>query len=123
MLPSANYCAAGRVDLRVTRHLLMSGATIRHGGGQAYYRPSTDEIQLPPRQWFPGGDSYYATALHELTHWTASPGRCNRQLGHSVKILFERRFDLTQATTGLDAFALTCRSFRTFPEHRRAQCM
>jgi hypothetical protein len=39
------------------------------------------------------------------------------------KILPERRFDLTRATTGLDAFALTCRSFRTFPEHRRAQCM
>ena len=24
---------------------------------------------------------YYATALHELTHWTAPPSRCNRQLG------------------------------------------
>lgn len=39
------------------------------------------------------------------------------------RILIERRFDLTRATTGLDAFALTCRSFRSFPEHRRAQCM
>jgi transposase InsO family protein len=39
------------------------------------------------------------------------------------RILIERRFGLTRATTGLDAFALTCRSFRSFPEHRRAQCM
>ena len=34
-----------------------------------------------------------------------------------------RRRYLTRATTGLAAFALTCRLRRMFPEHRRAQCM
>jgi len=25
-----------------------TGASIHHGGGRAFYRPSTDSIQLPP---------------------------------------------------------------------------
>jgi antirestriction protein ArdC len=58
-----------------------SGAQIQHGGSRAFYRPSTDEIQLPPRASFPTASGYYATALHELTHWTAAPSRCNRPLG------------------------------------------
>ena len=59
----------------------MSAADIRHGGALAYYQPRTDEIHLPPRRAFPSADSYYATALHELTHWTSHSNRCNRQLG------------------------------------------
>ena len=32
---------------------------------------------------FAAAANYYATALHELTHWTAHPSRCNRDLsGH-----------------------------------------
>ena len=61
--------------------LLMSGARIRHGGAKAFYQPATDEIHIPPRAAFPSAPSYYATALHELTHWTAPPARCARQLG------------------------------------------
>jgi putative transposase len=39
------------------------------------------------------------------------------------KLALERRPGLTRATTGFDAFALTCRPSRTFPAHRRAQRM
>jgi antirestriction protein ArdC len=64
-----------------------TGATIAHGGTRAYYRPSTDNIQLPDRTSFVGTatstaqESYYSTLLHELTHWTSSEQRCNRTLG------------------------------------------
>jgi antirestriction protein ArdC len=64
-----------------------TGASIHHGGGRAFYRPSTDSIQLPPREAFIGtststpAESYYSTLLHELTHWTSHESRCNRQLG------------------------------------------
>lgn len=68
-------------EARAEELLLMSGAEIRHGGALAYYQPRTDEIHLPPRQWFPQAGSYYATALHEITHWTSHASRCNRQLG------------------------------------------
>ena len=27
-------------------------------------------------------ESLFGTALHELTHWTAAPSRCNRDLGN-----------------------------------------
>ena len=37
-------------EARAEELLLMSGATIRHGGALAFYQPSTDEIHLPPRQ-------------------------------------------------------------------------
>ena len=59
----------------------MSGATIRHGGSRAYFLPREDEIHLPPPRAFPDAGRYYATALHELTHWTSHPSRCNRELG------------------------------------------
>ena len=58
----------------------MSEAIIRHGGSKAFYRPSTDEIQMPPRAAFPHASGYYNVALHELTHWTSHESRCNRKL-------------------------------------------
>ena len=58
-----------------------SGARIQHGGSKAYYQPGIDTIQLPPRAAFATAAKYYATALHELAHWTGHPSRCNRQLG------------------------------------------
>jgi antirestriction protein ArdC len=68
-------------EARAEELLLMSGAIIRHGGAQAFYQPVTDEIHVPPRQWFPAGVRYYATVLHELCHWTSHPSRCKRELG------------------------------------------
>jgi antirestriction protein ArdC len=64
-----------------------TGASIHHGGGRAFYRPSTDSIHLPPREAFIGtptstaAESYFSTLCHELCHWTSRENRCNRQLG------------------------------------------
>ena len=68
-------------EARAEELLLRSGATVRHGGSRAFYRPGDDEIHLPPKRVFPAADRYYGTALHELTHWSSHPSRCNRQLG------------------------------------------
>jgi antirestriction protein ArdC len=68
-------------EARAEELLLKSGATIRHGGSRAYFLPGDDEIHLPPPRAFAEAGRYYATALHELTHWTSHPSRCNRQLG------------------------------------------
>jgi len=51
----------------VLRH---SGATIRHQGYKAFYSTVNDWIYLPQQRMFANAESYYATALHELTHWT-----------------------------------------------------
>jgi antirestriction protein ArdC len=56
-------------------------ADIQHGGGKAAYVPDLDRILLPLFESFRSAHEYYATALHELTHWTAAPDRLARQLG------------------------------------------
>jgi antirestriction protein ArdC len=58
-----------------------TGATIRHGGNSAHYSPATDTVQMPPFEAFRDKESYYATALHELTHWTKAEKRLNREFG------------------------------------------
>jgi antirestriction protein ArdC len=62
-----------------------TGADIRHGGAQAFYAPGPDYVQMPTRTSFKGDDAaahYYATAFHELTHWTGHKSRLDRsQLG------------------------------------------
>ena len=57
------------------------GADLRHGGNQAFYSPATDHIQMPPFAAFAESVSYYSVLAHEHTHWTASAGRCDRELG------------------------------------------
>ena len=52
--------------------VITTGAAIHLGGNQAYYSPVGDHIQLPPFEAFKDKESYYATALHELTHNAAS---------------------------------------------------
>jgi antirestriction protein ArdC len=71
----------------VDRFVAATGARIEHGGERAFYRPSTDHIQMPDEALFCGTDTmtrtegYYATVTHELTHWTAAPTRLGRELG------------------------------------------
>jgi antirestriction protein ArdC len=63
------------------RFITATAATIQHGGNQAYYSPSRDMIQLPPFEAFKDKESYYSTALHELTHWTRHEQRLARDFG------------------------------------------
>jgi antirestriction protein ArdC len=53
-------------------------ATIRHGGDHAYYTESGDAIQLPHPDCFTDAESYAATQLHELIHWTKHASRLDR---------------------------------------------
>jgi antirestriction protein ArdC len=57
-----------------------TGANISHGGDAAFYMPSTDSIRMPHKSSFDSAAHYYATALHELTHWTAAAHRLDRKL-------------------------------------------
>lgn len=79
--PDTEPCAVWDAGGTAYRILRESGACIRHGGSRAFYAPGEDLIQLPPYTAFANATDYYATALHELTHWTGHPERCNRVLG------------------------------------------
>ena len=69
---------------RADEVIAATGAQIEHGGSRAYYRPSTDTIQMPERAAFIGTDTsdptecYYSTLVHELTHWTGHVSRLDR---------------------------------------------
>lgn len=52
-----------------------------HKSDQAFYRPVEDRIYLPYRQQFHSEYAYASTALHELSHATASEHRLNRKQG------------------------------------------
>lgn len=58
-----------------------TGADIRHGGSRAFYAGGPDHIQMPPFEAFRDAQSYYATLIHELTHWTKAPKRLDRNFG------------------------------------------
>lgn len=80
-----------RVIAEADAFIQATGANIRHGGTQAYYRPphggDGDYIQMPEKDRFTGSETssatecYYSTLLHELTHWTGGTKRCDREFG------------------------------------------
>jgi antirestriction protein ArdC len=47
-----------------------TNADIRIGGNKACYVPSHDFIALPPKHQFSSVEHFYATALHELVHFS-----------------------------------------------------
>lgn len=64
---------------------LATGANITHGGADAFYMhksgPGGDFINMPEFDSFRDAESYYATLLHELTHWTGAAERLDRVKG------------------------------------------
>jgi antirestriction protein ArdC len=54
-----------------------TGANIRSGGAKAFYSPSGDYIQVPPKATFESLDEYYGTTFHELCHWSEHSSRLN----------------------------------------------
>jgi len=46
-----------------------TGADVRYGGNDAFYRQGDDYIQLPHRHQFKSPEAFYETAFHELCHW------------------------------------------------------
>jgi antirestriction protein ArdC len=62
------------------QRIIKTGAAISHGGDAAFYMPSADRIQLPNKSAFDSEANYYATAFHELAHWTGSKTRLDRDL-------------------------------------------
>jgi antirestriction protein ArdC len=66
---------------QVERFVVSTGADIRHGGAMAFYQPDRDLVQMPAFEGFRSLEGYYATLLHELTHWTRHKTRLDRSFG------------------------------------------
>jgi antirestriction protein ArdC len=68
---------------RAERLLVDSGAKILHTViDKAFYEPIGDRITLPLKESFKNPETYYGTALHELTHNAAS-----RIMPRSLRVL------------------------------------
>lgn len=92
---------------RAEKIIAASGATIKHvNGDRAMYHPGRDEIVLPERGQFETAERYYATALHELGHWTGHESRLNRNIrnpfGSSEYAKEELRAEIASLMTGND---------------------
>ena len=55
------------------RFFAATGATVRHGGNQAYYSVASDAVQMPFFETFRDAESYYATLAHETDALDAAP--------------------------------------------------
>lgn len=56
------------------------GPEIGHGGSKAFYRPSTDAIQMPEPERFESREAYYSTLFHEMSHSTGHKSRLDRKM-------------------------------------------
>ncbi len=70
---------------KAERILKESGAKIKYGGNEAFYNRTDDFIQLPEKSQFKTQADYYATALHEISHWTGHSSRLNRPASSDMK--------------------------------------
>jgi len=71
-------------NARAESFFAATGATVRHGGNQAYYAAGDDRVQMPPFESFRDAEAYYATLAHELTHWTKHQERLDRDFGRKA---------------------------------------
>jgi antirestriction protein ArdC len=65
-------------DEKVQDFIDGSDASIIHKGASAFFSPKNDKITMPEHGRFKTSEDYYATLLHELTHWTGHKTRLNR---------------------------------------------
>jgi antirestriction protein ArdC len=103
-----------RID-SVESFMVNTQAVIHHGGNRAFYAPHRDAIQLPPFEAFKDKESYYATALHELTHWTKHERRLERDF--SAKRFGDQGYAREELVAELGA-AFLCADLGITPEIR-----
>lgn len=65
--------------------IVSTKAIYSHGGVSAYYSPLADTINMPKRDDFLSSEGYYATFIHELTHWTGHKTRLDRLHKHDKR--------------------------------------
>lgn len=68
-------------DINDKAEALLSQARIEQDKAIACFIPSADVIHMPGKNDFKTMDDFYATGLHELTHWSGHESRLAREFG------------------------------------------
>ena len=103
-------------DATIDQFLACSGATIREGAGEAYYRPGDDFISMPRFEAFKSAAHFYGVAFHELGHFTGHKSRLDRDLRHRFG---ERAYAAEELIAELGA-AFLCAEFSIDGDLRHA---
>jgi len=78
--PAMPILADRERDQRAEAFFAALPITVDHGGAEAFYRPSTDSVHLPPFAVFKDANGYYSTRGHESVHATGAKHRLDRQM-------------------------------------------
>jgi len=105
-------------DATIDEFIAASGADFRDdvGGDRAYFSPSRDFIAMPAFAAFKSANNYYATAFHELAHWTGHTTRLDRSFG---KRFGDRAYAAEELVAELTS-AFLCAEFSIDGELRHA---
>ncbi|KAK0331481.1 hypothetical protein LTR94_028757, partial [Friedmanniomyces endolithicus] len=91
-----------------------TGADFRIGGGQAYYSPRHDYVQVPRPDDFFDPVNWHRTAFHELGHWVGGSARLNRDQTGSFGSVAYGKEELVAEMTG----AFVCAALGIVPTVR-----
>jgi antirestriction protein ArdC len=105
-------------DATIDEFIAATGADFRDdvGGDRAYFSPSRDFIAMPAFAAFNSAATYYATAFHELGHWTGAKSRLDRDFG---KRFGDQAYAAEELVAELTA-AFLCAEFSINGEMRHA---
>jgi antirestriction protein ArdC len=80
-----------------------SHPTLGFGGSDAYFRPSTDHVQMPPRESFTSPENYYSVLFHEFVHSTGIKSRLGREELASMVRFGDREYSKEELTAEFGA--------------------
>ena len=83
---------------------------IIHKEPRAYYRPSTDTVNLPRPELFEKAEEYYSTAFHELTHATGHETRLNRRPSSEIRHFGDRDYSQEELVAEMGAAFLCAKA-------------
>jgi antirestriction protein ArdC len=96
--------------------IVATGADIRIGGGEAFYHPILDYVQVPPVHAYFEPTNWFRTVFHELSHRTGHPSRLNRDQSGVFGSPAYAREELVAEMAG----AFVCASLGVTPTVRHA---
>jgi antirestriction protein ArdC len=93
-----------------------TGADIRIGGGEAFYHPGLDYVQVPPVHAYFEPINWFRTVFHELGHRTGHASRLNRDQAGAFGSSLYAREELVAEMAG----AFVCATLGITPTVRHA---
>lgn len=120
-LPAADAVKSNNPDERdatIDEFIALTGANYREGAGgdKAFYTTAGDFVAMPAFEAFKSAATYYATAFHELGHWTGNAKRLDRTFG---KRFGDQAYAAEELVAELTA-AFLCAEFNIDGELRHA---